>query len=813
MLTYMTDSEGVAMLTFVTDGTSDGLLTMSSSTSTTPAITITGPATAVPRSLSSQLNGGEIAGIVIGCLICAFLVFVIFVLCFIRRHRVSRQQALGTHYWEFAHSRQVPSEVSPALSSRQNSAATTGESGSRSERFLGILGIRRGNNCSQEGPAPHTCDGNESFGGGRSSGPTSIGSRDGVGPMMRESTMGGPAPMTPRRGERGTLLGAFHEHLDSSSNEYEPESRDQFGTEPDGCEGYFQRGFGSHHQRSASDALVATSMLKGLEDEWQLNSPMTPLLVRNSDPNSSKLATPSRDLDSRARKPPKRRPVSEMGWLSGRGSIDASTASSRESSVPTFGSRNSGRGSSGRAKRGSKGLDVPLSRSASVGNISREESRGVSLDHSPNLNELFYTSESVLRGTDVFAYPAADPQLDVLAPRWTGGLSHAVMGTPPRRMVIDDNDRKSPYRSPYRDIPYIIPSQDERHPLMTTPATSGTGAGSVLLDRIAAGWGSTLSGLGLAPAAAISARQRERSRTSSAGDHSLMDPFASHGMMSPCASVPLILGHQSSPSRSLRRGLRGPREPSNRSTIQGRRSLTLGEPIQVPPVSMAGSISDFNHTIENASARPDSESENGIFADAVESGEDVGEGGDEYDYSNHRLSMGGSSIYGGLRSGTPHDTDAEDDFAPRPYRASQLSSAPRSWSTTMPGIRDFRSVTSESLNAREVATDNTSQGWQDTVPKSASEFSLTPYPTMSRGAEYDPFIAHGHRGSTSTSRSLGPGRSPSMNSGQGSSPATLYPGSSPQTGQTQFLGGDEPNRRNTLGRGDELERLMIGRAL
>ncbi|SCZ93190.1 BZ3500_MvSof-1268-A1-R1_Chr6-2g08518 [Microbotryum saponariae] len=793
MLTYMTDSEGVAMLTFVTDGTSNGLLTMLSSTSTTPGITITGPATAVPRSLSSQLNGGEIAGIVIGCLICAFLVFVIFVLCFIRRRRAkrSRQQALGTHNWEFAHSRRVPSEISPVLSSRQNSAATTGESGSRSERFLGILGIRRGSSRSQEGTAPYAGDGNESFGGGRSSGPSSIGSRDGVGPMMREVTMGGPAPMTPRRGERGMLLGAFHEHLDSSSNEYEPESRDQFGTEPDGYEEYSQRGFGSHHQRSASDALVATSMLKGLEHDWQPNSPMTPLLMRNSDPNSSRLATPPRDLDSRARKPPKRRPVSEMGWLSGRGSIDPSTASSRESTVPTFGSRNSGGGSSGRAKRGSKGLDVPLSRSASVGNISREvQSRGVSLDHSPNLNELFYTT-----------------------PRWTGGLSHTVMGAPPRRMVIDDNDRNSPYRSPYRDIPYIIPSEDARHPSMTTPATSGTGAGSALLDRIAAGWGSTLSGLGLAPAPAISARQRERSRTSSAGDHSLMDTFASHGMMSPSASAPLILDHQSSPSRSLRRGLRGPREPSNRSTIQGRRSLTFGEPIQVPPVSMVGSISDFSHTTENASARPDSESENGIFADAVESGEYVGDDGDEYDCSNHRQSMGGSSIYGGLRSGTPHDADAEDDFAPRPYRAWQLSSAPRSWSTTMPDIRDFISVTSESLNARGVATDNTSQKWQDTDPKSASEFGLKLYPNMSRGAEYDPFIAHGHRDSTSTSRSLGPGRSPSINSGQGSSPATLYPGSSPQTGQTRFPGGDELNRRNTLGRGDELGRLMIGKAL
>ncbi|SCV67785.1 BQ2448_5396 [Microbotryum intermedium] len=799
MLTYMTNSDGVAMLTFVTDGTSDGFFTTASSTSANGDIT--GPVTALPRSLSSRFSGGEIAGIVIGCLICAFLLFVIFVLCFIRRRRAKRrrQQIVDTRSGGFAQSRQVPSEVSPVLSGRQNSAATTGESGSRSERFLGMLGIRRGSSRSQEGTAAYSGDGNESFGGGRSSGSHSIGSREEVGAMMREVTMGEPAPKTPRRCERGTLLSAFREHLDTSSNEYEPEYHDRFGAQQDGCQEYLQRGFGSHHQRSMSEALVATSMLKGLEDDWQPNSPMTPLLVRDSHPTSSGVGTPPRDNGqvspmAGARKPPKRRPVSEMGWLSGRGSIDPSTASSRESSVPTFGSRNSGGGSSGRSNKASKPFDVPLPRSASVGNISRGGSRGVSLDHSPNLNEFFYTT-----------------QLDMPAPRWTGGPSHTVMRTPPRRMVIDEDDRKSPYRSPYRDIPFIMPSQEERQP-STTPAASG-GAGSALLGRIATGWGSTLSSLGLAPAPSISARQRERSQTSSAGDHSLMDPFASHGMISPSASAPLILDHQSSPSRSLRRGLRGPREPSNRSMIQGRRSLTFGQPIQVPPISMAGSISDFNHTAENERVRPDSENENGIFADAVEPGENGDDDDDDDDDSNHEVSIGGSSIYGGLRSGTPLDTEAEDDIAPRPYRASQWNSTPRPWNT-VPDIRAFKSVTSESLITPGAnPSDGTSQERDEWETHSGSEFGLQPYPTLTHGTELDSFISHGHRGSTSTFRTLGPVRSPSIDSGQGSSPTTLHAKPSPQTGQTRFLGADELSKRNTLGRVYEVESLMVGRAL
>lgn len=315
-------------------------------------------------------------------------------LCLVRRRRLKRESS--SHEWDWV----AGSNASTPIAGGRRDSGASGSSRGGLWGLAGITGASlKGKRGSQES-SPLTGDSEE---GDIMSERRGNGLPISVLPARppKSTTRGGAFTRGPfgsqaRLAEVGGLLDPFNE-------EEEEDGRPAGGniTPPPSDP--------LHHPNSSlSQAATVTSYLQQLEDGWgtgygspvsvaQPRTPATPthprLIITGTPPES----IASTSAGKRTRKFFNANPVvSEMGWLAG-GAIPASTTStgsSRTSSGVGTGSGSGSRSSAGGSGNGSgsAGARPGGAQASGTGSDSRG-SRATSADASPNLAELFYTSE------------------------------------------------------------------------------------------------------------------------------------------------------------------------------------------------------------------------------------------------------------------------------------------------------------------------------------------------------------------------------------------------------------------------------------
>lgn len=419
---------------------SSGLSTLSasstgdSSTSSAPASTLSSfapgsstlpsssasPSTAAASSNSSNLSGGQIAGIVVGCL-AALLLLLLLLLCALRRRRLQRDASGASHEWDLA-----PAANSTWNSRRRSSAGTGGSRGGL-WGLAGLVGIsstttgspstggdRRGSGMDEKekgmvggmGAVREAREDGEGFEGmammderasprsifptvrGRGTEYAAVGAA-GAGAVaaagMARSRSGGS-------GERGELLGdPFEEPGEGERDEADiaGEEEDVFGDQQQGLRTPDMRG------GDWAGAAAATGLLHNVEGDWT-GTPSThagPSPGRRSPKvyPSFRISGTS-DVDSLPPRPPRRTTgppmLSEFAWMRGRPGVLGDTASTNTSG--NTGTQSSGSGTGTGSRSGGSGVGTGSSGFAAGDS---RGSRGTSsMNASPNVSELFHNS-------------------------------------------------------------------------------------------------------------------------------------------------------------------------------------------------------------------------------------------------------------------------------------------------------------------------------------------------------------------------------------------------------------------------------------